>query len=48
MMQPAAAGPDPGPLGGPSINNLRLDIASLPQTPQRKFVEFDTRSQFSQ
>jgi hypothetical protein len=43
MMQPAAAGPDPGPLGVPSINNLRLNIASLPQTPQRKFVEFDIR-----
>jgi hypothetical protein len=48
MIQAAAAGADPGPLGGPSISNLRLNIASLPQTPQRKFVEFDTRSQFSQ
>jgi hypothetical protein len=45
---PAGAGPEFGPDGGPSMRVVKLKIASLPHTPHRLRVEFETVLQFSQ
>jgi hypothetical protein len=46
--QPAGAGPEFGPDGGPLMRVVKLKIASLPHTPHRLRDEFETILQFSQ